>query len=42
LNVDEFADPAGRHAVISRFDFYATVDVNDAFAVLVIMEWFDG
>src|SRR6266852_6000966 len=41
LHLDPPADPAGRRAVVSRFDFHAAIHMNRAFAVLVIAEWLD-
>ena len=38
LDVDELSDPAWRNAVIGRVDFDASVQMHDAFAVLVITE----
>src|SRR5207244_7492342 len=41
LHFDELSNPAGRRAVVSRFNLDATVQMHDAFAVLVITERFD-
>jgi len=40
LHLDESTDPSWRYAVESRFNFDAAVQVNHAFAVLVIAEGF--
>ena len=40
LHFDTSSDPSWRQAVISRFHLHATVQMNDAFSVLVIAERF--
>src|SRR5271165_1403540 len=40
LHPDLAPDPARRRAVVSGFDLDAAVQMHDAFAVLVIAEWF--
>ena len=40
LQLDESPDPSWRYAVESRFNFDAAIQVNHAFAVLVITEGF--
>src|SRR2546425_1317508 len=38
LNVDEFSDPTRRNAVVGGLDFDTPIQMNGAFAVLVVSE----
>src|SRR5215831_17853321 len=40
LNLDHLADPSRRNAVIGRLHFDASIQMHDAFAVLVVAERF--
>ena len=39
LDIDELANPTWRNAVIGGLDFDAAIEMNGAFAVLVVTEW---
>src|SRR5215470_13534257 len=41
LHLDHTSDPARREAIVSRFDFYAAIEMHHALAVLVITKWFE-
>jgi hypothetical protein len=41
LHAHRAPDPAGRRAVVGGFDFDAAVQMQNAFAVLVVAEGFD-